>query len=51
VLGINHPVPVEMIGVQAEFGEVGPLDYLAERFKLNASYIVEAAQKAIARKA
>ena len=51
VLVKNRPVPVEMIGVQDEFGEVGPLDYLAERFKLNAVYIVEAAKKAIARKA
>ncbi len=47
----NKPVPIEMIGVQDEFGEVGPLDYLSERFKLNAPYIAEAAQKAIARKA
>lgn len=51
VLVRNLPVPVEMIGVQDEFGEVGPLDYLSERFKLNASYIAEAAKKAIARKA
>ncbi len=47
----NKPVPVEMIGVQDEFGEVGPLDYLSERFELNAPYIAEAAKKAIARKA
>ncbi len=47
----NKPVPIEMIGVQDEFGEVGPLDYLSERFKLNAPYIFEAAQKAIERKA
>ncbi|NLI55356.1 MAG: transketolase family protein [Clostridiales bacterium] len=51
VLVKNRPTPVEMIGVQDEFGEVGPVDYLSERFKLNASYIVEAAKKVIARKA
>ncbi len=51
VLAKNKPTPVEMIGVQDEFGEVGPLEYLSERFKLNAPYIVEAAKKAIARKA
>ncbi len=44
------PVPMEMIGVQDEFGEVGKLPYLSERFKLNAPYIVEAAKKVIARK-
>lgn len=51
VLGKNAPAPLEMIGVQDEFGEVGYIDYLSERFKLNAKYIVEAAKKAISRKA
>lgn len=51
VLVKNKPVPVEMIGAQDEFGEVGDIEYLSERFKLNASYIVEAAKAAIARKA
>ncbi len=46
----NLPVPMEMVGVQDEFGEVGPLDYLAERYKLTGKYIVEAVKKAIARK-
>lgn len=50
VLVKNKPVPVEMIGAQDEFGEVGKLAYLSERFKMNASYIAEAAKKAIARK-
>ena len=36
VLVKNTPVPMEMIGVQDEFGEVGPLNYLAERFQLTA---------------
>lgn len=44
------PVPMEMIGVQDEFGEVGPEDYLADRFRLTAPYIVKAVKKAMARK-
>ena len=50
VLVKNRPVPMEMIGAQDEFGEVGKLAYLSERFKMNAPYIVEAARKAMARK-
>ncbi len=46
----NKPVPMEMIGAQDEFGEVGPIDYLADRFGMTAKYIVEAAKKAVARK-
>lgn len=50
VLSKNIPVPVEMIGVQDEFGEVGNVAYLSDRFHLNAEYIVEAAKKAVSRK-
>ena len=50
VLVKNAPVPMEMIGVQDLFGEVGDLNYLADRFQLTAPYIVEAAKKAVARK-
>lgn len=50
VLAKNLPVPMEMIGAQDEFGEVGPISYLSERFKMNAPYIAEAAKKAVARK-
>lgn len=50
VLGKNRPTPMEMIGVQDQFGEVGPLDYLAERFELKAENIAEAARKAVKRK-
>lgn len=49
-LAKSHPVPVEMVGVQDEFGEVGTVDYLQERFGLTAAAIVAAAQKAISRK-
>lgn len=50
VLVKNKPVPMEMIGAQDEFGEVGKLPYLSERFKLNAQYIADAAKKAVKRK-
>lgn len=50
VLVKHTPVPVEMIGSQDEFGEVGYIDYLSERFRMNAPYIAEAAKKAISRK-
>ena len=46
----HSPVPMEMIGVQDQFGEVGNLDYLARRFGLKAENIIEAVKKAIKRK-
>lgn len=50
VLVKHKPVPVEMVGVQDLFGEVGNLDYLAERFGLKAENIAEAARKVLKRK-
>lgn len=50
VLAENIPVPMERIGVKGIFGEVGPQDYLMDRFQLTAPYIVKAVQKVIARK-
>lgn len=44
------PTPVEMIGVQDQFGEVGNLDYLAERFGLKAENIAKAVKKVLNRK-
>ena len=49
-LALNCPVPVEMVGVDDEFGEVGPVSYLAERFKLTADEIAAKARKALKRK-
>lgn len=49
-LAKNYPAPVEMVGVQDEFGEVGPVNYLAERFKLTAEEIAAKAKIAISRK-
>lgn len=50
VLVKNAPVPMEMVGVQDQFGEVGPVDYLAERFELKAEKIVAAVEKVCSRK-
>jgi transketolase len=51
VLAQKKPVPVEMIGVGIdEFGEVGEVGYLSERYGLNANHIADAARKVIARK-
>ncbi len=47
----NAPAPVEMVGVKDVFGEVGPENYLRERFGLTPDKIVEAAERVIARKA
>lgn len=50
VLTANIPVPLERIGVQDEFGEVGTIDTLMKRFGMTAADIAAAARKAIARK-
>lgn len=42
--------PLEKIGAQDEFGEVGPVPYLAERFGMTAKDIAEKAKRAIRRK-
>ncbi|MDO4544976.1 MAG: transketolase C-terminal domain-containing protein [Bacillota bacterium] len=51
LLAKENPTIVEMVGVQDEFGEVGPVDYLRERFGLTKDNIVEAVHKALERKA
>ena len=50
VLTQNLPVPQEFIGVCESFGEVGTLDYLKQKFALNANAIFAAAVKCINRK-
>ncbi|MHB1419709.1 MAG: transketolase family protein [Bacillota bacterium] len=50
VLVENAPVPMERVGVQDEFGEVGQQSYLMERFGLTAKTICEKAKLAISRK-
>lgn len=50
VLSKNAPVPVEMVGVEDRFGQVGAEKFLREEYALTAAHIVEAAKAAIARK-
>ena len=45
------PAPMERVGVQDEFGEVGQQDYLMERFGLTAPHIVGKVLKVLKRKA
>ena len=50
VLVENIPTPMERIGVKDLFGEVGPVDYLKERFELTANDIVKNVEKVLERK-
>jgi transketolase len=50
VLVENTPVPMERIGVNDEFGEVGTVDYLKERFSMTPNDIAAKARKAFSRK-
>ena len=50
VLSEEAPTPLIRVGVQDEFGEVGPQDYLMERFSLTAKAICEKAKLVIAKK-
>jgi len=45
-----RPVPIEMVGVQDRFGQVGTEDFLREEYELTAADIVAAAKRAIERK-
>ena len=49
-LAANCPVPAGYVAVEDEFGEVGPVDYLADRFGLTAEHIVAEAGKVVGRK-
>ena len=44
------PTVQEFVGVQDQFGQVGPQDFLMDEYGLRASNIVEAVKKAVARK-
>lgn len=50
VIAASDYAPLECVGVQDEFGEVGTISYLRERFGLNAEEICRKARAAIARK-
>ena len=49
-LAKNCPTVQEFVGVQDEFGQVGPQSFLLDTYGLRAANIVEAVKKAIARK-
>ncbi|MCQ2437164.1 MAG: transketolase family protein [Clostridia bacterium] len=46
----NCPVPMGYAAVEDEFGEVGPVDYLAERFGMTVDHIVEVVEATVAKK-
>lgn len=50
VIAENELVPLERVGVNDRFGEVGPVNYLQETFKLTANDIVKKARIALERK-
>ncbi len=50
VLSEHLPVPLERVGVEDRFGQVGTVPYLMETYGLTAQVIVEKARRAIARK-
>ncbi len=50
LLSRNYPKPLEMVGVNDQFGESGTPEALMEKYGLNAASIVEASKQAIQRK-
>lgn len=46
----NHPVPMEFIGIQNRYGQVGSQDFLLQEYGMTAGHIREAALRAIKRK-
>ena len=50
VVAKNTPVPMEMVGIEDRFGQVGAQIFLQDEDGLTAAHIVEAAKKAISRK-
>lgn len=49
LLAAKCPVRMGRVAVEDTFGEVGPVDYLAERFGLTVEHIVEAAEDVVVR--
>jgi len=41
----NRPVPMQKVGVNDEFGSVGPQDYLQEKYGLTASAVMQAVNR------
>jgi transketolase len=51
VLASRAQVPLVRVGVQDAFGEVGPIDWLADKFGISSAHIARAAREAISLKA
>ncbi len=49
-LAARRPTPQEWVAVEEQYGEVGNMDYLKKRFRLDREHIVEKAKTAISRK-
>ena len=50
VVGENMAVPMERVGINDSFGEVGPQDYLKQRFGITSENIVAKVNKVLVRK-
>lgn len=50
LLAAKCPIPLERVGIQNRFGQVGPQDFLMQQYQLTAADIVAASHRAIARK-
>ncbi len=47
VISERHPVKTACVAIEDEFGEVGPQNYLQERFKLTSAHIIEQVKKVL----
>lgn len=50
VLGEHAPVPMERVGIQDHFGEVGSVEFLKQKFGLTSDKIAQAAKRVLQRK-
>ena len=50
ILAAEYPVPLEYIGMKDSFSEVGKVDYLIEKYGMDADGIVSMAEKVLLRK-
>lgn len=50
LLAQKKPTPLEMVGVKDEFGEVGPVSYLRERYGLTSQNVISSVKEVLQRK-
>lgn len=50
VTSSRYPVPVIRVGIHDTFGEVGPTEWLADKYGISASHIVQAVEEALKHK-